>query len=101
LVVCLDVAGRLFAATKVQAVDTGAPSRIYCLAIDQRGYIYGGCEDRCLRVWGMDKGHLREVCIQKNMHDGGVTAIAMNSEGSVVITGGEDGSVMAWRVELE
>jgi hypothetical protein len=42
----------------------------------------------------------REIYRQENAHRGQVTAIAASAEGEVVITGGEDGSVKAWKIHF-
>jgi WD40 repeat protein len=116
LLVCLDVTGKLFAATKVQpspdatnsipfksnsSVATNAVIGVNCLSIDKRGNVYGGCEDKTIRVWCMEKGYLKELYIQNNVHNGGVTSTSLNKDHTILVSGGDDGTINTWRVELE
>ena len=114
--VCVDVTGKLFAATKVQplidetnsvpfksnsTVATNAVIGVNCLSIDKRGNVYGGCEDKSIRVWRMEKGYLKELYSQNNVHNGGVTSTSLNQDHTILVSGGEDGTINTWRVELE
>lgn len=113
LLVCLDVTGKLFAATKVQpspdanstpfksSSSSNTVIAVNCLSIDKRGNVYGGCDDKTIRVWCMEKGYLKELYIQNNVHNGGVTTTSLNVDQTLLVSGGEDGTINTWKVELE
>jgi WD40 repeat protein len=114
LLVCLDVTGKLFAATKVQpspeanstpfkstSNTTTVVIGVNCLSIDNRGNVYGGCDDRTIRVWCMEKGYLKELYILNNVHNGAVTATSLNKDNTIIVSGGDDGTINTWKIELE
>jgi WD40 repeat protein len=98
LVLCLDSTGRLFAATRVQSSAGGAAVGVHSLCIDSSGLVYGGCEDKCVRVWCMEKGFLKEVS-ESRVHESEVTAVAISGDGNILVTGGDDGSVSVLKIE--
>jgi factor associated with neutral sphingomyelinase activation len=99
LVVCLDITGRLFAATRVEGVVGGSVVGVKSLRIDCRGLVWSGCDDDSVRVWNMEKGYLKELLVQRQVHDEEVTAIAISSDGSMLTTGGGGGEVKVWSIE--
>jgi WD40 repeat protein len=117
LLVCLDVTGKLFAATKVQPSPDANPVPfksnannataantvigVNCLSIDKRGNVYGGCDDKTIRVWCMEKGYLKELYILNNVHNGAVTATSLNKDNTIIVSGGDDGTINTWKIELE
>lgn len=70
------------------------------LLIDQRGIIYCGCDDKTIRILFIEKGYLKELYVQYNLHNG-VTTMALNSEESMLISSGEDGTINIWKLVLE
>lgn len=98
LVLCLDVTGRLFAATRVQNDTSGAACGVLSLCIDKSGLVYGACEDKCVRVWCMEKGFLKEMA-DSTAHDSEVTALALAGDDDILVTGGDDGSVGVLKIE--
>jgi WD40 repeat protein len=47
----------------------------------------------------MEKGYLKELLVQRQVHDEEVTAIAISSDGSMLTTGGGGGEVKVWSIE--
>ena len=98
LVVCLDATGRLFAATRVQNAATTVSCGVNSLCVDRSGLVYGACADKCVRVWCMEKGFLKEVT-DITVHDSEVTAVVLADDENTLVTGGEDGSVSVLKIE--
>lgn len=100
LVVCLDITGRLFAATRVEGAKSGGGAvGVKTLSIDCRGLVWSGCDDDSVRVWNLEKGYLKELLVQRQVHDEEVTALAVSSDGSLLATGGGGGEAKIWSVE--
>mmetsp|Transcript_12243 Transcript_12243/g.12632 ORF Transcript_12243/g.12632 Transcript_12243/m.12632 type:complete len:331 (+) Transcript_12243:862-1854(+) len=111
LLVCLDSTGKLFAATKIQP-SSDANSRstfnqpvnsmisVNTLLIDQRGIIYCGCDDSTIRILFIEKGYLKELYVQYDLHHG-VTTMTLNYEETMLVSSGEDGGINVWKLELE
>ena len=92
-VTCIDSNNRLFAAVQLDS---------YVRSIDAGKYfVYGGCGDGSLRVWIMESGSFREVAAHTAAHTGGINALVLGKSDTVVVTGGEDGSVRGWKIEYQ
>ena len=101
LIVCLDITGRLYAATRVEGVKTGSTASVgvKALCVDNRGLVWSGCDDDSVRVWNLQKGFLKELLMHSHVHDEEVTALSLSSDGSLLVTGGGSGDVRVWSVE--
>ena len=79
MLLCLDRAGKLFAATQLESGSTsttGAIVAVYCVESDSR-LIYGGCTDGTIRCWLMQSGAMIEVYRQTAAHSGPVLSLSL------------------------
>jgi len=87
---CIDIHGRLFAATQV---NTGVRS-IHC-----DGYtIFGGCDDGSVRVWMMEGSSIKEQLRYPGAHIY-VNAISFSKSDALLFTGGSEGNLKVWSVK--
>ena len=73
----------------------------YCIAIEwcpDRKFMASAFVDGSLRIISFDKSSssLKTDKIIENAHHGAVTCLSWNSDGSALITGGEDGVIKQW-----
>ena len=66
-------------------------------ALSPNGLLATGSADQTIKLWDFETGRLLHV---EHGHCKAVTSLAFDASGSVLASGGADGIIFAWSVEL-
>lgn len=70
---------------------------VNAIAVSDSGVVYTASADGCIRVWERDDNARRHTLVSTlEKHNSTVNALALNSDGRVLFSGGCDRSILVW-----
>jgi len=77
----------------------GSTAPVLALAsIPKTPYVISAGKEKTIRIWSIDKARMEEALDSKTS---GVLSLAVNAEGSKFASGGLDGSVTLWEIDID
>ncbi|GFP98475.1 uncharacterized WD repeat-containing protein alr3466 [Phtheirospermum japonicum] len=82
----------------LQSVTNAHDDAINTIALSENGHVYTGSSDKKIKAWRRNPGEKTHSLVDTlEKHNSGVNALALSTDGTVLYSGGCDGSILVWR----
>ncbi|CAA0826761.1 Transducin/WD40 repeat-like superfamily protein [Striga hermonthica] len=81
----------------LESVANAHDDSINAIVLSEGGYLYTASSDKKIKLWKQNSGRKTHTLVDTlEKHGSGVNALALSRDGSVLYSGGSDGSVFVW-----
>jgi WD40 repeat protein len=81
----------------LQVVPGAHAQECTCASLSPHGVLATGSKDQSVKLWDFETGALLAA---EHAHCEAVRAVAFSHDGSTLVSGGDDGIVMVWNVQV-